>query len=102
MAQFDVYRNPRRGAFPLLLDVQADLLDRLATRVVVPLMTTKRYGTRPITRLNPTAKIGTAEYVLVFHELAAIPATMLRKPMASLAARRAEIVAAIDLLFTGI
>jgi hypothetical protein len=31
MAQFDVCRNPRRGLFPLLLDVQSDLLSELAT-----------------------------------------------------------------------
>ena len=102
MAQFDVYRNARRGPFPLLLDVQADLLDRIATRVVVPLMTTKRYGARPISRLNPTATIGGVEYVLVFQELAAIPAAVLRTRVDSLAPRRTELVAALDLLFAGI
>jgi toxin CcdB len=102
MAQFDVYRNPRRGPFPLLLDVQAELLAELATRVVVPLMTRKRYAARPITRLNPTATIGKTEYVLVFQELAGIPAAVLREPLASLATRRTDLVAALDLLFTGI
>ena len=102
MAQFDVYKNPRRGAYPLLLDVQADLLSQLATRVVVPLMSSKRYGARPITGLNPTAVIGDKEYVLVFQELAGIPTAVLRQPVVSLAARRTELVAALDLLFTGI
>lgn len=40
MAQFDVYRNANpatRARIPYLLDVQLDLLDPLATRVVVPL-----------------------------------------------------------------
>ena len=40
MAQFDVYRNPNpatRARIPYLLDVQSDLLEPLATRVVVPL-----------------------------------------------------------------
>jgi toxin CcdB len=102
MAQFDVYRNPRRGAFPLLLDIQAEVLSQLATRVVVPLATVKRYGARPITHLNPTAKIGRAQYVLVFQELAAIPASTLRSPVGSLSDRRTDLIAAIDLLFTGI
>jgi len=40
MAQFDVHRNRdvhTRDLFPYLLDVQTDMLDRLATRVVAPL-----------------------------------------------------------------
>jgi toxin CcdB len=102
MAQFDLYRNPRRGMFPILLDVQSDLLSQLATRVVVPLMTTKRYGARPITRLNPTVTLGKSEYVLVFQELAAVPGSALRERVGTLATRRTELVAALDLLFTGI
>lgn len=40
MPQFALYRNRNaatRARFPLLLDIQSDLLDPLATRVVVPL-----------------------------------------------------------------
>lgn len=102
MAQFDVHKNPRGGAYPLLLDVQADVLARLATRVVVPLMALKRYGSKPISRLNPTATIGRVDYVLVFQELAAIPAANLGEHVISLAHRRGELVAALDLVFTGI
>lgn len=102
MAQFDVHRNPRGGAFPFLLDVQSDLLSQLATRVVVPMARLRSYGAKPITRLNPTARIRNVEHVLVFQEVAAIPTTALGDRVASLASRRDEIVAAIDLLFTGI
>ena len=41
MAQFDVFENPNEEtneAVPYLLDLQADLLDTLSTRVVVPLV----------------------------------------------------------------
>ena len=101
MAQFDVFANRRSRDFPLLLDVQADLLSDLATRIVVPLMPRKRFGGKPITRLNPTAVLGGVEYVAVFQELAAIPRAALGSPVHSLKARRAEFVAALDLLFTG-
>ena len=101
MAQFDVHRNPRGGAFPLLLDVQAELLSQLATRVVVPLAAARRWGAKPMTRLNPTARLGRTEYVLVFQELAAIPRAALGVRVGSLASRRAELIAALDLLFTG-
>jgi toxin CcdB len=101
MAQFDVHRNPRGGAYPLLLDVQADLLASLVTRVVVPLMSVKRYGARPITRLNPTATVNGVEYVLVFQELAGVPPAAIGERIGSLAPRRADLIAALDLLFTG-
>jgi toxin CcdB len=102
MAQFDVCRNPRRGLFPLLLDVQSDLLSDLATRVVVPLIARERHGARALTRLNPTARFQGADYVLVFQELAAIPRSQIGQPVGSLKSRRDELIAALDLLFTGI
>lgn len=73
MVQFDVHRNPKRGAFPLLLDVQADLLSSLATRVVVPMAKLDQRGPKPISQLNPVAVVDGVRYALVFQELAAIP-----------------------------
>lgn len=102
MAQFDLFRNPRSRTFPVLLDVQADLLSALATRVVVPMARLRGHGAKPITRLNPTATVGGIEYVLVFQELAAIPVSALGKPIGSLASQRTALIAAVDLLFTGI
>jgi toxin CcdB len=102
MGQFDLYKNARGGSYPYLLDVQADLLARLATRAVVPLMPLKRYGAKPISRLNPIARVANVEHVLLVQELAAIPASELRDKVSSLAARRSEIMAALDLLFTGL
>ncbi len=101
MAQFEVLQNPRGGEFPYVLDVQAELLAHLASRVVVPMMPRERYG-KPITRLNPTATVGDREYVLVFQELAAVPRSALGERVASLSAQRDALVAALDLLFTGI
>jgi toxin CcdB len=101
MPQFDVHRNPRGGELPLLLDIQADVVASLATRIVVPLTRRKR-TTHPITRINPLATIDGVEYVLVFQELAAIPATALGPRIASLAAQRVELIAAIDWLLSGV
>jgi toxin CcdB len=102
MAQFDVHRNPKSRDFPLLLEVQAAVLSRLSTRVVVPMAKVSDWGVRPIARLNPTARVGGVEYLLVFQELAAIPADELGARVGSLAQRRAELVSALDLLFTGL
>jgi toxin CcdB len=101
MAQFDVFKNPRGGLYPFLLDVQTDLLGSLATRIVVPMIALKKYG-KPITRLHPTAPIAGVEYVLKFHDLAAVPANVLVHPIDSLAHRRVDLIAALDLLFTGV
>ena len=102
MAQFDVFRNARSKTYPFLLDVQAPLLSELATRVVVPLTPAARLRRKPLTRLNPIVPILGVDHVALFQELAAIPEKALRDPVASLAVRRGELVAALDLLFTGI
>ena len=100
MAQFDVFRNPGGGPFPLLLDVQAGILSDLATRVVVPLARRRTWKARSLTRLDPSVRLGRVEYVLVFQELAGIPCSELGDPVGTLRSRRDELVAALDLLFT--
>ena len=59
MAQFEVYENPNpqsRDDIPYLLDVQSDLLEPLATRVVVPLVLSSAAG-KPAKHLNPEFEI---------------------------------------------
>lgn len=60
MAQFDVYRNPNpatRARIPYLVDVQSELLDSLATRVVVPLCKPVVLKGRLAERLNPVFQV---------------------------------------------
>ncbi len=101
MPQFDVLRNPRGGAYPLVVDVQAELHRRLATCVVVPLTPRSRYAAQPITRLQPLVKVRGEEYVVVVPMIAAVPRTSLGEVVGSLAGKRAELIAALDLLITG-
>ena len=84
-----------------MLDVQADLLDSLATRVVVPLVLTKHFG-KPAKQLNPQFKIHGIAVTLSTPELAGVASRLLGEKAASLKAKRDEIIAALDLLFTGI
>ena len=49
----------------------------------------------------PLVAIDRKQYAIVVPLLAAIPKAALTKPIASLAAHRTEIVAAIDLVVTG-
>lgn len=104
MAQFDVYINPNsatRKAVPYLLDVQADLLDTLATRVVVPLILEEEMGLAA-KHLNPQFKVKGVAVVMSTAELAGVPNRSLGDKVASLKSKRDEIIAALDLLFTGI
>ncbi len=104
MAQFDVYLNPNphtRKIIPYLLDVQADLLDALATRVVAPLILEKETGS-VVGQLNPQFKVKGAAVVMSTAELAGVAKRSLGDKVTSLKNRRGDIIAALDLLFTGI
>ena len=101
MAQFDVRKIVGRGPYPLVLEVQADVLDRLERRVVVPMVARRKYGEKPIPRLNPVVVVAGTEYVLLVHDLASVPTSLLGERVDSLPGVRNEVIAAIDLLFTG-
>ena len=104
MAQFDVYLNPNvatRKSIPYLLDVQADLLDTLATRVVVPLILAEEMGLAA-KHLNPQFKIKGEAVVMSTAELAGVPSRSLGDKVTTLKSKRDEIIAALDILFTGI
>jgi len=105
MAQFDVYRNPdpaTRTRIPLLLDVQADLLSSLATRIVVPLCAPEILGGKQAERLNPELDVGGRRLVMLTPELAGVPRKALGARVASLAEERGAIIAALDLALTGV
>ena len=103
MAQFDVYENPNpetNRATPYLLDVQAELLDSLSTRVVVPLLSAA-YAERPIKHLNPQFTVNETSVLMSTAELAGISVQSMGKKIGTLKHKRDEIIAAIDFLFTG-
>lgn len=98
MPRFDVYPAP--GGEGLAIDVQADLLAQLNTRVVVPLMPVESAPV-PAKTLNPRFEVDGRAYIMVTQYLAAVPRRLLGKPVASLSRQRDDIVSALDLLFQG-
>jgi toxin CcdB len=105
MAQFDVYRNANpatRARIPYLLDIQSDLLDSLATRVVVPLCKPGILKGRLAERLNPVFEVEGREVAMLTPELAGVPAKALGKAIGNLSSQRGVIIAALDLVITGI
>jgi toxin CcdB len=101
MAQFDVHKDRNGKTYPLLLDVQADLLTHLDTRVVVPLALKRSYRIKPMRILNPIVVVRNVEYVAVFQELAAIVTGDLGEVVGSVASQRPVVIAALDFLLTG-
>jgi len=106
MPQFSVHRNRNvetKARFPLLLDVQANLLDGLGTRVVVPLIPSNAATRRTAMQtLNPTVTVDDRDYLLATAQLAGIATRELGPPIADLSGQRPAIIAALDLLITGI
>jgi toxin CcdB len=96
MARYDVYRAGK----VLVLDVQASLLDTLATRIAVPLIPAAQ-APKPIKGLNPVFEFLDAPHVLLTQALAAVPLNEMRPTGHSLDAHHDEILRALDLLLTG-
>lgn len=104
MARFDVRANLHKGsrdAVPYLLDIQADLLAGLGTRLVVPLVPATAFGP-PAARLNPVFRIAGRNHVMDTAAMAAIPVRQLGGRIASLSDKSAEVLAAVDFLISGI
>ncbi|NMG45320.1 plasmid maintenance protein CcdB [Aromatoleum toluvorans] len=98
MARFDVYRNPEGDGY--LVDLQANLLDHLNTRIVAPLLPVDR-APKPAATLNPVLNMGSEQVVMLTQFMAAVPSQILKSPVARIDSCRAEITAAVDLLFQG-
>ena len=104
MAQFSVHKNPNarsRAEIPFLLDIQADLLAVLATRVVVPLYRPEALGAPAMTRLTPVLRFQGRALVAMVPELAGIARRDLGPVVGDLAAARGDLLQALDLLLTG-
>ncbi|MBC7103098.1 MAG: CcdB family protein [Parvibaculum sp.] len=105
MAAFDIHANPEprtRGALPYVIELQADLLSDLNTRLVAPFAPAQHYrGAVP--RLNPVIDIEGEPHVLLVQQMAALPKRLLaRPPVKNAEAHRDNIIAAVDFLVTGI
>ena len=95
MAQFDLYG----AGLGYVVDVQADLLYRLATRAVVPLE--RRPQLPKLRDLTPLLEFEGEDLLLVTYELRAVQKRQLHHKIGSLARYRDEIRLALDILLVG-
>lgn len=104
MPQFAVYRNENPGScdeFPFLVDVQADLLEELGTRVVIPLARSEALIDFPTQYLTPLITFQGRPYALLTPQLAGISRDELGPQAGSLADQERAISTAIDFLLRG-
>lgn len=103
MSQFDVHRTSGRlaKAFPYLVEVQSDLLHVAMRCVVVPLVPQALLESS-IPRFQPVFELQGVSLVLAPLDIFSAPPRLLGPVVASLAHERERIVAALDLLFTGV
>src|SRR5262245_27325178 len=103
MRQFDVVTNPfprSRERQPFLVTLQSDLLVRtLDTVVVAPL---EPAASGHADRLNPHMVVEGQTFALITQEVVTVRKSVLGHAVGSVAAERDKVIAALDLLFTGI
>jgi len=105
MPQFAIYRNKNaatRARFPFLLDVQSNLLDPLATRVVVPLAPAGAARARSMQTLTPVIRVDGKDYLMTTPQLAGVTVRELGAVVADASADRQAIIVALDFLILGI
>jgi toxin CcdB len=103
MAQFDVFLNPvaaARSTYPFVMAMQADLAADAVYQMVAPIA-----ARGPFTagnRLTPKVEVKGKLHVVLVPHMTVLRSRDLTSNVASLAAARGELLAAIDLLFFGL
>lgn len=100
MPKYDIYRDPR-GTENLLVNVQADVLDTLDTRMAIPLLPESKTKKEFVRQLNPIFEIAGRRYVLATQYMLAVPPGALREKVGNAREQADVITAAIDFLHQG-
>ena len=101
MARFDVFQVSD-SKDRLVLDVQANDVDVIGTRVVIPLIVLGHYQSKIIPRLMPVVHIDGDEYVMLTQNLSSVLSSAFVKKITNIESdHRYEITSAMDFLFQG-
>ncbi len=101
--QFEVFTNPSptdQKSRPYVLVLQHEFLSDFKTQLVAPLVAPGYL--RPVPRLNPEFEIEGRKVYFSPTEITVWPAHILRDRIESLFPMRDVLIAALDLVFTGI
>ena len=104
MAQFDVFVNPLasvRRAYPFVVAMQSELTINGAEQLVAPIAS-KDYGQSSTRRVTPIVALQGNDHIVLVPRLTVMRSRDLIEKISSVAAARAELLAAIDYLFFGV
>ena len=104
MAQFDVYVNPSESAslgIPFVVVVQSDLLDALATRLSIPLASID-FSEKSPEKLFPMVVVNGQSLRALAHYSAPLPTLSLRDRVGNLAPQASVLIAAMDVVVSGV
>lgn len=104
VAQYDVYPNPSHSAqqgVPMVVVVQSDLLESLSTRLVIPLATAEFADSTP-EQLCPRITVQGQGLRALAHLAAPLPARQLKKQIDNIALQANVLVAALDMVLSGV
>lgn len=104
MPYLDVYLNRdarTASSRPYVVDLQSRLLEDLPSTIIAPLAIPESVDRTRILRLNPNISLNGKMFLLLTQDLAALPRSALKDPIANLTPHRDDILAALDFLFTG-
>jgi toxin CcdB len=99
MSRFRLYAHAEGPGY--LLDVQANLLSHLNTRIAVPLLPLEA-APKPAKVLNPIFEVRGVKHVMVTQFLAAVPERLMTVEVLDLRDSVHDIVNALDCLFQGV
>lgn len=105
MAQFDVYVNPSKqtgNVYPFILDIQNELIEDIATRIVVPLGKAKDFSDKEMKGLTPRIEFEGTDLLIMIPQIASMPARALKEPIGTLFHLKDEVLSALDFAITGI
>ena len=101
MAKFDVHELGSKST-PLVVAVQSDLIEEIATRVVIPLSRVDAAPHTPASRLNPVILISGQAHIVMTPNIASVPKARLGPVIANVEADHGDtITGALDFLFYG-
>lgn len=104
MKQFVAYRNrsPSKSVYPLLLNIQSDLISASDTRLAVPLYPIGKTAGPVIEGAAPLVDVDGVSHVLMMPLVAGVNISQFGKEVVDLSPARATILSALDFLTHGI
>jgi toxin CcdB len=105
VAQYDAYDNPsasQREAFPYFVQLQNDQLADFSTRLVMPLARLPAAPADLPRRLAQPVQVRGERLYPAAHLCAAVPARLLRRPVATLVGQAGVFVDALDAVVSGV